>query len=209
MSGTTVILDTEPGSHKVCLSEHQGTSRRMRKLPITIALITGIAVAYPALATGQDSPPLGDVARQARQQKQSKTAAAKNGQSSAPKVITDDEIGNRSSGPDTSADTSDQHRATSPASDTAKTSAEQWKSQIQAQKEAINAQQSRIDKVSDSIQFAPGNCVSGCVQWNENQQEKQKQVEQMRTQLETQKKRLQEMQDAARQQGYGSSVYDP
>jgi hypothetical protein len=31
----------------------------------------------------------------------------------------------------------------------------------------------------------------------------------MQSQLEQQKKRLEEMQDAARKQGYGSSVYDP
>ena len=31
----------------------------------------------------------------------------------------------------------------------------------------------------------------------------------MQTQMEEQKKRLDEMQESARRQGYGSSVYDP
>ena len=87
--------------------------------------------------------------------------------------------------------------------------AEQWKSQIRAQKEAVSTLQSNIDKLQDSVQYAPANCVSGCVQWNEHQQQKQQEVDRMRAQLETQKQHLQEMQESARQQGYGSSVYDP
>ena len=66
-----------------------------------------------------------------------------------------------------------------------------------------------IEKVNASIQFAPGNCVAGCVQWNEHQKQKQQEVERARAQLETQKKRLGSMQESARKQGYGSAVYDP
>src|SRR5262249_27022844 len=90
-----------------------------------------------------------------------------------------------------------------------KISAEQWRSQIQSQKSAVSSLQSEIDRLNDSIHYAPGNCVANCVQWNERQKEKQQQVEQMKAQLEDQKKRLEDMQDSARQQGYGSSVYDP
>jgi len=88
-------------------------------------------------------------------------------------------------------------------------SAEQWKAQIRAQKDVVASTQSNIEKVNDSIQFAPGNCVRGCVQWNERQKQKQQEVERARTQLETQKKRLESMQESARKQGYGSSVYNP
>ena len=80
---------------------------------------------------------------------------------------------------------------------------------ISAQKNAVSTLQSNIDKVNESIQFAPGNCVSGCVQWNERQKQKQAEVERMQAELKEQQKRLEEMQDAARQQGYGSSVTDP
>ena len=69
--------------------------------------------------------------------------------------------------------------------------------------------QRNIDKVNGSIQFAPGNCVAGCVQWNERQKQKQQEVERARAQQETQKKRLESMQESARKQGYGSSVYNP
>jgi len=96
-----------------------------------------------------------------------------------------------------------------PDSGEGKASAESWKSQIQAQKNAVASLKSNIDSLSASIQYAPGNCVSGCVEWNERQKQKQDQVEVMKTQLEEQQKRLEEMQEAARKQGYGSSVYDP
>jgi hypothetical protein len=46
------------------------------------------------------------------------------------------------------------------------------------------------------------------VQWNERQKEKQDQVESMKAQLEEQKKQLENMQESARKQGFGSSVYE-
>ena len=87
--------------------------------------------------------------------------------------------------------------------------ADYWKSQIQSLKNYISSMESQIKTVSDSIQYAGGNCVSNCVQWNERQQQKQQQVEVMKQQLEQQQKRLEDMQEAARKQGFGSSVYDP
>jgi hypothetical protein len=51
--------------------------------------------------------------------------------------------------------------------------------------------------------------VSNCVQWNEEQKRKQDQVETMKGELEQQQKRLEDLQEAARKQGFGSSVYDP
>jgi len=69
--------------------------------------------------------------------------------------------------------------------------------------------QSQIDSLSDSIKFAPANCVSGCVQWNERQRQKQDQVDSMKLQLADMQKHLEDMQEACRQQGFGSSVYDP
>ena len=47
------------------------------------------------------------------------------------------------------------------------------------------------------------------IQWNEQQLRKQEQLESMKAQLEQQQKSLEEFQDAARKQGFGSSVYDP
>jgi outer membrane murein-binding lipoprotein Lpp len=206
---------------------------------------------FALAAHGQDdSPPLGDVARQSRLQKQQKDAQAKDAQSKdtptkdpqtkdaqnkdtqgvnaqgkangavandaqppkVPHVITNEEIPEHI-GPARSSAAGSQTPATSqqqpPAYGDGKAPAEYWKSQIQAQKNAIASLKSEIESLSASIQYAGANCVSGCVQWNERQKQKQDQVESMKLQLEEQQKRLEEMQEAARQQGYGSSVYDP
>jgi len=179
-------------------------------------------------ALGQDQPSLGDAARQARQQKQqkgvptkdeqSKDGQSKNGQSKdlpgkddqpakAQKVITNDEIPEHAPASPASAD---QPRGVSysPTTSGAKIPPERWKSQILAQKNMVSSMQHEMERL-DSIRFAPTNCAANCVQWNQRQREKQQEVERMQAQLEEQKKRLQDMQESARQQGYGSSVYDP
>ena len=66
-----------------------------------------------------------------------------------------------------------------------------------------------ITSLSDSIHYAGANCVANCAHWNERQKEKQDRVETMKAQLEEQKRRLEEMQESARKQGFGSAVYDP
>jgi pentapeptide MXKDX repeat protein len=96
-----------------------------------------------------------------------------------------------------------------PSHGTQKIPAEQWGSLIQQQKDAIASLQREIADLSESIHYAGGNCVANCVQWNERQKEKQDRVETMKAQLEQQQKRLEDMQEAARKQGFGSAVYDP
>jgi predicted RNase H-like nuclease (RuvC/YqgF family) len=88
-------------------------------------------------------------------------------------------------------------------------SGEQWKAAIQAQKDAIAAMQSQVDKLNASVHFVEANRYTNGVQYNQYQLEKQKQVQQMQKQLDTQKKKLEDMQEAARKAGFGSSVYDP
>jgi hypothetical protein len=197
----------------------------MRKV---FLLVSALAALFAVCAYGQDdSPSLGDVARQTRQQKQQKEAQAKDAQGKdkqgkdtlgkgaqapkTPKVVTNDEIPEHT--PSALPHNPDQPQVVSyypqQPSGGWKPSADQWKNQILQMKNYIASLQAQIDQLNDSIHFASGNCVSGCVQWNERQREKQQQVEQMKTQLEDQKKRLEDMQETARQQGYGSSVYDP
>lgn len=86
---------------------------------------------------------------------------------------------------------------------------EYWTTRILAQKNAIASLKSDIDQISASIQYTGPNCVSGCAEWNENQRQKQQEVEGMKAQLQEQEKQLEDMQETARKQGYGSSVYDP
>jgi hypothetical protein len=128
-----------------------------------------------------------------------------------PHVITNDEIPEHV-GPTRTFGSGSQNPVVTyaqPAYSEGKAPADYWKSQIQAQKDAIANLKSNIDSLSASIQYAGGNCVSGCVQWNERQKQKQDQVDAMKLQLDQQQKRLEDMQEAARKQGYGSSVYDP
>ena len=133
--------------------------------------------------------------------------------SKSPRVITNEDIPAHSEEDNQpSASTDQEHAAvpSTPDAGAAKIPADQWKSQIQAQKNAVASLKSNIDRLNDSIRFAPGNCVAGCVQWNERRRAaKQQEVERARGQLAEQKKRLEDMQESARRQGYGSSVYDP
>jgi hypothetical protein len=176
-------------------------------------LLSAAVVLFSGLVLGQDAQTLGDAARQVRQQKQAKPAAPAGKEAPAaktPKVITNDEIPAHFQ--PVSKVSTDQNRAAAatPAhTDESRMPAEHWRSQIEAQKNLIGSLQSQIDQLSESIRFAPANCVANCVQWNERQREKQQQVETMKAQLADQQKRLEDMQEQARKQGYGSSVYDP
>jgi chromosome segregation ATPase len=174
-----------------------------------LVVLAATAFVFAGTAFTQDSPSLGDLARQQRQQKvQSKATQGKDAKPS--KVITNEEISEHASAAPAPAAADGERGTSTPAtSDGPKQPAEEVKSQIQAQKSQISSLQKQIDEVNESIRFAPANCVRNCEQWNQQQQEKQQQVDGMKAQLEQQKKRLEEMQESARKQGYGSSVYDP
>ena len=223
-------------------------------------LIAGVALAT-VTACAQDSPSLGDVARQSRQQKQQQDAqAAKTQSSPSDKSTTENNAGQSKDAksaspagdkaatgqpvtttqPSTNSGTPPatlkpakhvitndelpQHvgptsttmgGATPPANypqaprDGQKMPADYWRSQILAAKQNIETTQKSIDDLTASIQYAGANCVSGCVQWNERQKQKQDQVEVMKSQLQQMQQNLENLQEMARQQGYGSSVYDP
>jgi hypothetical protein len=183
----------------------------MQKTLRSLLLCSVTAAGIVFLASAQDAPSLGDVARKSRQEKQGKDAQNKNGQTAKkPRVITDEEVAH-SVLDDQPAAAKDQADAVSAPSTPAgtKLAPEEWRSRIEAQKKAVASLQDNIEKLDQSIQFAPGNCVAGCVEWNQRQKEKQAEVERMREQLKQQQKQLENMQEAARQQGYGSSITDP
>lgn len=169
------------------------------------------------LAVGQDSQSVVDAARQARLQKQQKDAEAQNAANSAdpeaakvPHVITNEEIPEHVESTLTTAHGRAEESAYgSPSNGTRRNSAEQWKSQIQAQKNAIASLQRQISTLRDSIHF-PENCLPHtCAQRNERQLNKESRVETLNHQLEQQQKRLEELQESARKQGFGSAVYEP
>jgi len=168
------------------------------------------AVSLGLLAHAQDAPSLGDAARKARQQKQESKDTKAGPAAKKPHVITDEEVLHSAPGDQpAAAPASASSEGLSTPAPAGKLSAEEWRTKIQSQKESVTTLQSGIDELNKSIQFAPGNCVSGCVQWNEKQMQKQQQVDRMQQELKQQQKQLEDMQETARQQGYGSSVGDP
>ncbi|MGA9471858.1 MAG: hypothetical protein WBV36_05300 [Terriglobales bacterium] len=178
------------------------TSRRIF-LFFVVAISLGTVI-----ANSQDEPSLGDLARQQRQQKQ-QAKAAPGKDAKAAKVITNEELPSHTAAPSPSATAGGEPASPPDSTGGPKVPAEQWKSQILSQKNQIASLQTQIDHLNESIHFAPANCVENCVSWNERQKQKQQQAEGMQAQLEEQKKHLDEMQESARRQGYGSSVYDP
>jgi len=209
----------------------------MRIVRTLFLLLSAAACLCGLAAIAQDSQSLGDAARQARQQRQQKdteankntppkdaqsqdatskdsavndTPAAAQPPKGPKKVITNDEIPEHV-GPTRPTSGSQNPGVTYPQPNygDGKVPAEYWKAQIQALQNSITSTESQIKSLTESIQYAGANCVANCVQWNERQKQKQDQVEVLKSQLELQQKRLEEMQEMARKQGYGSAVYDP
>jgi hypothetical protein len=172
-----------------------GIMRKFIENSIGVLLLVGLVA---VISYGQS---LGDVAREQRQKQQ-----AKNTQPN-PKVVTNEDLPEH---PDAEQSTSGNPQGANPDQDlTEKKPAEQWKQEIQEQKQSVVNLQVQMDRLNSSIHFAPGNCVRNCVQYNEHQVEKQDEVQRMQAELEQQKKRLEDMQEAARKQGYGNSVWEP
>lgn len=190
----------------------------MRTREILLLLVAATLVC-PARARAQDSQSLGDAARQARLQKQQKEAKAKDAptptntaQPAAPpkKVVTNEDIPEHVG----STLTSPSRTSSSPpdyvpqSHGPRKLTGEQWKTLIQAEKNALSSQQRQIDRFSEFLQH-PETCIADCAQRNERQREKEVQLDAMKARLERRQKMLEELQDAARKQGFGSAVYDP
>lgn len=179
----------------------------------TILLLFAIFGCLPAVVVhGQDQPSLADLARKARQQKVESGAPNRDGAPKAVKVLSDDEIPDHAGDPAQPSNLGDKDRSLSKpvsASKDANTTGEQWKSRVLAQKQLIKSMQTEIDKLQASIRFEPPKGTASTERWNERQKAKMQQVEPMRARLEEQKKRLEDMQEWLRQQGYGNTIYDP
>lgn len=173
------------------------------------------------------APSLGEIARQLKLKKQQKEAQLKQARDSTsqetqtseatsaapptkPHLITNDDAPERASVTAVSTHPARSDKADSQSDNgDHQAKGEQWKSRIAAQKSAIAALEQDIKSIGDSIHYAGGNCVANCAQWNEKQQQKQQEVDGMKAQLEEARKQLEDMQESARKEGFGSSVYDP
>lgn len=163
--------------------------RRIIALFLMLLFLSGAALAQS----------LGDVARQTRQKEKARGTAKK-------KVVTNEDIPER---PELSPGEQETFGPMKPKATTPEASAEEWKSLILAQKNRIANLQTNIEKVSSSIRFVEANAYVNGAKYNQYQAKKQQQVENMKTQLAEQQRKLEEMQDAAKKTGMGSAVYDP
>jgi hypothetical protein len=169
----------------------------MKLVRNNLTLLIGLICLAMALSYAQS---LGDVAREQRQKQAAKKART------TPKVLTNEDLPEHPDAGETTSSTQQNDEAPIPVE---KKPAEQWRQEIEAQKKSVANLQAEIEQTNSSIHFASGNCVRNCVQYNEQQVQKQDSVQQMQAQLDKQKKKLEDMQEAARKQGYGGSVYEP
>ncbi|MFZ3265112.1 MAG: hypothetical protein WA172_14005 [Terriglobales bacterium] len=187
---------------------------------IFLTVLATLLLAIPA-AYGQS---LGDVARENREQKAANA-------SPPPKVITNKSL---PKDPDavagSSAGKSQTQAQTEPSPANAESSkqaarqraaerraAQQWKQKILAQENTIANLRLRADKLKASIHFVDPNnyypydsnsAYTGLAE-NRYQARQLERLAQMRQQLDQQKKKLEDMQEAARHAGMHTTVYDP
>jgi len=170
--------------------------------------IFAIALLMSSTAYGQS---LGDIARENREKQNAGNASA-----AQPKVITNanlpkdpdanQEPAEAQSGASASSTTADHRSAQQRLSE--QRAADQWKRQILVQKNRMATLQARIDQLNASIRSADGS-VQYEGPYNRYQARQLQRVAQIQLQLDEQKIKLDQMQEAARHAGMHSAVYDP
>src|SRR6266852_2915065 len=135
----------------------------MQQVLRSLLLFSAVACPFALLAYGQEAESVSDIARQARQQKQNKDGKSKAATTSTtPKIITNDEIPEHSeAAEEPTGSEGEGHAGTSSASasDGAKMSAEQWKSQIRAQKDLVRSLQSGMTRFNSPRQLRRRLCT--------------------------------------------------
>ena len=202
-----------------------------RVMQETFLKILAIALLMSLAAFGQS---LGDVARENRDKQNAESAPS----TAKPKVITnadlpknpDADLGPREAQSGASAAASSQaadhrvedHRAEDHRAGDRRVAdrrateqrlaeqraADQWKRQILAQKNKIATLQARLDQLNASIRSAYGT-VQYETAYNGSQARQLQRLVEMRRQLDEQKRKLDQMQEAARHAGMHTAVYDP
>jgi ElaB/YqjD/DUF883 family membrane-anchored ribosome-binding protein len=193
-------------------------------LPRLLTLFAASVSACTLMASAQDAPSLGDVARQSRVEKQQPD---QNNPTPAPasKSSSDETTQQSSAQPKTShvitnEDLPEHNAAPAPAPDSnrgtlrpavvheIKRPPEYWKARALQLKNSIAQVQRHIDTLTDSLHAVLTNSTDEPV-WNYREKERQRQINDLQAQLSDLRRRLEDTQEAARRQGYGSSVYDP
>jgi predicted RNase H-like nuclease (RuvC/YqgF family) len=169
--------------------------------------ILAIALLMNSAAYGQS---LGDVARENRGKKTEDASAAQ------PKVITNSDLPKDTDANQEPAEARSGASASSTAADhrsaqqrlAEQRAADQWKRQILAQKNKMATLQSRMDQLNASVHSAGGS-VQYEGPYNRYQARQLQRVAQIQQQLDEQKMKLDQMQEAARHAGMHTAVYDP
>ena len=182
----------------------------MRRIFLTVC---AIALLMSSAAYGQS---LGDIARENREKQN-----AENASPAQPRVITNanlpkdpdanQEPAEAESGASASSTAADHHLADHRSAQrrlTEQRAADQCKRQILAQKNKMATLQARIEQLNASIRSAGGS-VQYEGPYNRYQARQLQRVAQIQLQLDEQKMRLEQMQEAARHAGMHSAVYDP
>ena len=159
-----------------------------------VLFLAGFCSCLATVVFGQS---LGDVARQERLKRQSQDPQV------VSKVITNDDLAPHE--PDDAQKTpSRDPRPSRPTK-----SAAQWKAEILAEESRISSLRAQIQKLNSTVRFSSPTCHYHCVEHNENQLRKEDQVQRMQDQLAEEKQKLNDLQEAARRDGFGNSVYEP
>ena len=194
-------------------------------MPRLFTLLAAGVCAYTLTASAQEAPPLGDVARQTRVGKQHQAPtnsapapAANNSSDGAPSqadaqpktshVITNEDLPASHAAPAPAPDPANRGNLRPAAASEPKRPAAYWKNQAQQLKNSIAQVQRHIDTLTDSLHAVLTNSTDEPV-WNLREKERQRQITDLQAQLNDLHRRLEDTQEAARRQGYGSSVYDP
>jgi len=148
----------------------------------------------------------------ARQQKESKSQKSESQPSSTTKkVYTDENIRKSESTDDRKAAVTAKRPGFAPDKEKAQPAspADQLRAKIQKQKDLIAALQERIDKLQASVNYVQNNrnIYTNAPEYNQRQHQKELLAERLKAELEQQKAELNDLQDTARQQGFGNSVY--
>ena len=168
------------------------------------------AMASVLLAQNVCAQSLGDVARQQRE-KNKQQATTTN------KVLTNDDLSTPGSADSTSDDSHKKKTAKEKAAATPdrpdkdqQPSAEELKAVIQNKKETIAEIQNEIAKLHSTINYVQNNrnIYTNAPEYNEVQKRKEQEVNRLKGILQEQQDELKELQDTARNAGYGSAIYD-
>ena len=170
---------------------------RMRSHRQMIAAVMFVAASMQAQS-------LGDIARQQHKAKTQQATPTSN------KVLTNDDLTSPSSVNDGKAAIPKPAHSSEPVEQKAKIiSAEEFTNKISKQKQRIALLQDAIDKLQGSIQYVQNNrnIYVNAPEYNQAQKHRQAEVDELRGRLEGAKNDLSDLQEQARQAGYGSAVY--